>query len=124
MDNYFEKLAMFNKCVAEDSFKNFSDGHHTFEELYYHRMILFAVIVNEHKDISWKSKQHHDPDDEMFEGCFIVGIDTPAGQATYHYKLEYWDLFDVTCLERAPEWDGHTPDEAIKRMTSLIKKDE
>ena len=60
----------------------------------------------------------------MFEGCFIVGIDTPAGQATYHYKLEYWDLFDVTCLERAPEWDGHTPDEAIKRMTSLIKKDE
>ena len=25
-----------------------SDGYHTFEELYYHRMILFAVICNTH----------------------------------------------------------------------------
>lgn len=53
---------------------------------------------------------------------FIVGIDTPDGQATYHYDVvPYWDLFHVKELEFAPEWDGHTPDEAIRRIGLLVK---
>ena len=39
---------------------NTSDGYHTFNELYYHRTVLFAVICNLNKDISWKSKKHKD----------------------------------------------------------------
>ena len=35
----------------------------------------------------------------MFDGMFIVGIDTPIGQATYHYDIDpYWDLFHVKAL--------------------------
>jgi hypothetical protein len=57
----------------------------------------------------------------MFEGMFIVGIETPEGQATYHYDIEpYWDLFKVKELEKAPKWDGHTSNDAIKRISSLI----
>lgn len=97
-----------------------SDGYHTFNELYHHRAILFSVICNNHKDIAWKSKQHHDPSDPMYDGMFIVGINTPEGQARYHYDIEpYWDMFHVQELERAPEWDGHTPDEAIRRISLL-----
>lgn len=98
-----------------------SDGYHTFNELYHHRAILFSVICNLFPDRAWKSKLHDTGD--MFEGMFIVGIDTPEGQATYHYDIDpYWDLFKVKELEKAPKWDGHTPSDAIKRISSLINK--
>lgn len=69
-----------------------SDGYHTFDELYHHRAVLFSVIVAMFRGLSWKSLHHHDG--TMYDGMFIVGIDTPAGPATYHYDVEpYWDMF-------------------------------
>ena len=99
------------------SLKEISDGWHTFEELYYHRRILFLTIQKANKNISWKSKKHHDG--TMFEDSFIVGIETPEGQYTYHYNLKYWDLFEeIKELNYAPEYDGHKPKD-ITRLLSL-----
>lgn len=108
------------KQMEEDSGK-ISDGYHTFDELYHHRAILFSVICNNYPELAWKSKLHHNPEtDPMYDGMFIVGINTPTGQATYHYHIDpYWDIFNVKELETAPEWDGHTPDEAIERIGTL-----
>ena len=90
-----------------------SDGYHTFDELYHHRVVLFSVIVATFPGRSWKSLHHHDG--AMYDGMFIVGIDTPAGPATYHYDVEpYWDMFPCEVLDRAPEWDGHTPGDATR----------
>lgn len=95
-----------------------SDGYHTFDELYHHRAVLFSVIVATFPGRSWKSLHHHDG--TMYDGMFIAGIDTPAGPATYHYDVEpYWDMFPCEVLDRAPEWDGHTPDDAIERIGTL-----
>lgn len=95
-----------------------SDGYHTFDELYHHRAVLFSVIVAMFRGLSWKSLHHHDG--TMYDGMFIVGIDTPAGPATYHYDVEpYWDMFPCEVLDRAPEWDGHTPSDAIERIGTL-----
>lgn len=100
-----------------------SDGYHTFNELYHHRAILFSVICNERPEVAWKSKKHHDG--TMYDGMFIVGIDTPEGQATYHYDIDpYWNLFRVKELELAPEWDGHTSGEAIRRIGTLTQPNE
>lgn len=97
-----------------------SDGYHTFNELYHHRAILFSVICNNHPEIAWKSMRHNEPNSPMYDGMFIVGIETPQGQATYHYDIDpYWDMFKVKELDRAPAWDGHTPDEAIRRIGLL-----
>lgn len=97
-----------------------SDGYHTFNELYHHRAILFSVICNQNKGIAWKSKSHHDG--TMYANMFIVGINTPNGQATYHYNVNpYWHMFDVEVLEFAPEWDGHTPSQAIDRLLKFGK---
>ena len=94
---------------------NTSDGYHTFNELYHHRAVLFSVICNSHPQCSWKAKKHHDG--SMYDGMFIVGINTSEGQATYHYDIEpYWEMFEIPEREYAPEWDGHTPDEAIRRI--------
>ena len=95
-----------------------SDGYHTFDELYDHRAKLFSVIVRDHRELAWKSMLHHDG--TMYDGMFIVGIETPDGQATYHYDVDpYWGIFDCEVLDRAPEWDGHTPRQAIDRIAAL-----
>lgn len=94
-----------------------SDGYHTFDELYEHRTVLFSVICNSHKELAWKSRHHHDG--TMFDDMFIVGIQTPEGQCTYHCENQYWDLFQVKELERAPEFDGHTPEDVLQRIQSL-----
>src|SRR5690625_1057854 len=96
---------------------NTSDGYHTFNELYYHRMMLFSVICNQNKELAWKSKLHDDG--TMFDDYFIVGIETPQGQYTYHYHLDYWNRFDVRELDKAPKWDGHKPED-ITRLLTLV----
>lgn len=93
-----------------------SDGFHTFNELYAHRMELFAVICHQNHSRAWKSKLHHDG--TMFDGYFIVGVDTPLGQFTYHYQMDNWNKFDVIELDLAPEWDGHSSDD-VTRLHSL-----
>lgn len=102
-----------------DNIGDFSDGYHTFNELYHHRAVLFSVICNTFPEKAWKSKLHDTGD--MYEGMFIVGIETKQGQATYHYDIEpYWDMFKVKELEKAPKWDGHSPSDAIERIGNLL----
>lgn len=95
-----------------------SDGYHTFDELYYHRMVLFSIICNTYKNQAWKSWKHHDG--TMYDDYFIVGITTDKGDYSYHYHKDYWDLFKVQELEKAPIWDGHKPED-IDRLFSLLK---
>ena len=120
MEKYINDLIKVRKEAKEISTKNISDGYHTFGELYHHRAFLFSIICNQNKELSWKSLKHDDG--SMFDGdMFIVGIETPEGQYTYHYHIEpYWDLFNVRELEYAPKWDGHQPSD-ITRLTSILK---
>jgi hypothetical protein len=98
-----------------------SDGYHTFNELYRHRAILFAVICNRNSELAWKSKLHEDG--TMFDDMFIVGINTKYGQVTYHYDIDpYWSYFFVPELERAPKWDGHTSEDALSRLLSFSRE--
>ena len=99
---------------------DFSDGFHTFNQLYYQRMMLFAVIVKQNKSKAWKSLKHEDGEYCFGGGWFIVGIDTPEGSYTYHYQTEYYDLFDCQELPVAKHWDGHT-EEDVTRLLSLEK---
>ena len=95
-----------------------SDGYHTFDELYYHRMVLFSIICRTYKDRAWRSKLHDDG--TMYDNYFIVGIATPEGDYTYHYHMRYWDHFnDIKTLDKAPKWDGHEPKD-IDRLYSLF----
>lgn len=95
-----------------------SDGYHTFNELYHHRAVLFSVICNDRPELAWKSKLHQDG--TMYDGDFIVGIQTPAGAASYHCKIDpYWDMFKVRELLNAPEWDGYTPEDVAYRIGGI-----
>ena len=107
-----------NKLLKLSTKGNLSDGYHTYNELYEHRMILFSIICNTYSKLAWKSKLHHDG--SMFDGYFVVGIDTKDGQFTYHYELKHWDKFQVKELAKAPKYDGHTPND-ITRLYSLLE---
>lgn len=113
--NVEEINAEIDKLSVKD---DISDGSHNFKELYLHRMILFSVICNQNRENSWKSRLHHDG--TMYDDYFIVGIKTIEGDFTYHYHNDHWDRFNVSELDRAPEYDGHVSDD-ITRLYSLLE---
>lgn len=115
-------MALIDEEVKKerDDVSKISDGYHTFNELYEHRHTLFALACKNYN--GWKSKLHSDG--TMFEGWFIAGIDTPNGQAAYHLPMAWWDRYDCKELERAPEWDGHTPEQARQRLETLSQQGE
>lgn len=106
------------------------DGYHTFNELYDHRVVLFIALCrhmhellgmeNPEKFKIWRSKLHSDG--TSYEGWFIIGIGTaPGKQITYHVPLSYWEEtnFIEHTLDKAPKWDGHTPDDVLARLKQL-----
>lgn len=113
-----EKIKEYEKANVINT-NDISDNCHTFGELYDHRAKLFSILCNQDFiwEDAWKSRLHNDG--TMFDDYFIVGINTPKGQATYHYQMKYWDLFHVKELDKAPKWDGHTANDAIERLLSL-----
>lgn len=118
-EKYINEMIKREEELGTVDTNNISDGCHTFGELYDHRAKLFSIICNQDSifEKAWKSKLHNDG--TMFDGYFIVGINTPKGQTTYHYEMKYWDYFHIKELDKAPEWDGHTANEAIERLLSL-----
>ena len=114
------ELILYGKSQGLST-NDISDKWHTFGELYHHRMILTLALMRQNLDKAWKSKKHHDG--TMFEDSFICGIDTPKGQYSYHYDLEHWELFNVKELDKAPEYDGHKPED-VTRLLSLTVQGE
>lgn len=99
-----------------------SDGFHTFNSLYYQRMIMFATLVKAYKDRAWKSLRHDDGELCFGGGWFIVGIDTPEGSYTYHYENKYFNIFDCQILDHSKPWDGHT-EKDVTRLLSLPEEE-
>lgn len=98
-----------------------SDGYHTFNELYYYRMLYNAAFFNLlPQGMAHKSMRHHDGEECFGGGWFIVMADLPTGQISNHYETKYWDLFHIPEKEVADEWDGHTPQDAAERLHDYI----
>ncbi len=104
--------------LPDSGIEDLSDGYHTFKQLYYQRMMLFATIVKQNKGNAWKSLRHEDGELCFGGGWFIVGIDTPEGSYTYHYEDCYYSLFDCEELACGKHWDGHT-EKDVTRLLSL-----
>lgn len=115
---------MIDQIPEDKSVGELSDRYHTFNELYDHRAKLFAALLMTptFKQIAWKSLLHNDG--TMYNGMFIVGVNTPDGQASYHYDINpYWSMFKgIKELDRAPEFDGHSPAQAIDRIYGYAYK--
>lgn len=104
--------------------ERFSDGYHTFEELYEFRKIYNACLFNEwaeqDKFSVHKSKRHNDGELCFGGGWFIVVAQLPGGQISNHYKMDDWNLFNVPETEKALfEFDGHTGKDVLDRLRAV-----
>lgn len=139
---------MIHENVKGDDTDLISDGSHTFGELYIERMnlTLFAAkmittvrktfLGNAANTISKKqydefedffntyfdvmiSKKHSDG--TMPEGYFIVVFVSDEGNYSYHYSLDYFQLFeDIKEVDEPPEYDGHTTED-FGRLFSIVE---
>lgn len=106
-----------------------SDGYHTFDELYEHRIVNFMALCkllwyvkSKSPRKVWISKQHSDG--TAWDGWFIMGIGyEPGEQITYHLPMSKWDecyKIAMEILPQAPVWDGHTPADVLERLSKFI----
>ena len=112
---------MEEKLIITGDNIQISDGYHTFEELYDHRIELYIALCRtlsyyEHMNNTWRSKLHSDG--TSMPGLFVLGINTLIGrQITYHLPISRWDNCDFAEeLEKAPEFDGHTSKDVLARL--------
>lgn len=109
------------KITIEGENIKVSDGYHTIDELYEHRIIIYIALCKALSDSHniWKSELHSD--ETKFEGWFILGINRGIGaQITYHLPIKYWNLCHfATSIFKAPEWDKHTSEDVLERLLEL-----
>lgn len=118
-DKMKQAMEIACKLAGVDDIGKLSDGYHTYDDLYWQRCILFAVLVRVFKDRAWKTKRHDDGK-LAYEGKnFLVCIDTPKGPYSYHYPIKDWNLFDCKELYKAKPFDGHTSKD-VERLLSLF----
>lgn len=117
-----------------------SDGYHTFDELYDHRHALWIAVCRlvstfRTRDVGpqggqgyhitggyrvIRSKMHGDG--SMYEGHFILMLENIQNhkQMSYHLPERLWDKCEFAeTLAMAPEWDGHTSEDVIRRLFEL-----
>ena len=135
---YSEVQKLINE-IPSNFREKFSDGYHSFEELYEFRKFYNAMLFNEWgKQISFhindskdlmkrhckydvhKSWRHHDGELCFGGEWFIVVAMLPTGQISHHYKFYDWDLFQIPAEEKAKyPFDGHTSKDVIERIKKL-----
>lgn len=121
----YELLSIITSLQQEQDMGEVSDGYHTFNELYYYRMLYNAAFFNLlPKKWVHKSKRHHTGEECFGGGWFVVMANLPTGQISNHYELKDWDLFQVPEKEFADEWDGHTPQEAAERLKRYLQQEQ
>lgn len=117
-----------------------SDGYHTFDELYDHRITLFIALARSMEKVHalaeawremkgtekagalvWRSKKHSDGELSFGGTWFVFGIGKKEGeQITYHLPIERWDETEFAeTLEQAPEFDGHSSQDVLERLKTL-----
>lgn len=122
-----------NNVLNHPDKEQFSDGYHTFEELYNFRKIYNATLFNEWagdynyakgiNNVAYdvhKSWRHNDGELCFGGGWFIVVAVLPTGQISNHYEAKDWDLFRIPETPTAKyEWDGHETKDVLKRLMEL-----
>lgn len=108
-----------------------SDGYHTMDELYDHRISLWITLCRIRYESTvgmlgwstevWRSKNHSDGEPAFGGTWFVLGIGKEAGkQITYHLPIALWDkTYFAETLDKAPEWDGHTSNDVLERLKNI-----
>jgi hypothetical protein len=109
-------LGINHKCLRDESSPSpearvdgeTSDGYHTFNELYEHRVLLWINLCLTVPIQCYVVEEH-------YAGWFLLGMGTANGQISYHCQNKYLHLVKNIKREH-PEFDGHTSKQVIERL--------
>lgn len=106
--------------IQVESLDDVYDGYHTINELYDHRCALFvllAITVKDTYQVCYKI-------DQQSPGWFILYIESPFGQISYHIpnKMLPNVIESGVVLDQNHEWDGHTSKVALQRLTDWLSR--
>ena len=93
------------------------------DSLYESRLLLNVLFFNNligcdcHKSLKWQPSIGLDwiSDKEWF----IVMAELPNGQISFHYKIENWDLFNISTRLQCNLFDGHDTDIVNSRLLAF-----
>ena len=89
-----------------------SDGYHTFNELYEHRVKLFIKLCNLIGSCYIQ--------EEHFEGWDAVYLLLPEGQISYHIPMKYRSYLPLQCQKvDSSFYDGHTSQDVLDRLVVM-----
>ncbi len=99
--------------LSPEDTRKVSDGYHTFEELYDHRVILYVRLVKQavkHQGLKAAWKPH-------YPGWPVLFLETPAGQISYHFPDKFLPIVEGF-IDRVDdyEWDGHESVHVLSRL--------
>jgi hypothetical protein len=128
-----KEIQLINESIQKLSDRgSISDGYHTFNELYEHRITLYIAICKKKAGEDnvpfgapfdsypvWRSKVHSDG--SIWDDWFLLGINYKKGeQITYHLPMSRWNECSFADeLDKAPEFDGHTSADVLERLKNI-----
>jgi hypothetical protein len=100
-----------------------SDGYHTFEELYEHRVVLAIALFSKFPEYSWVADKHSDG--SRYDAWLLLGMTLPkVGQITYHIPEKYREFcreVGIPSLDLAPTYDGHSAKDVLTRLKTFLR---
>ena len=92
-----------------------SDGYHTFDELYNHRVILYLALIKNTNYPCFIKEDH-------YPGWDAVYLELPTGQISYHLPFQYRDVLIGRANKVGEEylWDGHTSEVVLSRINQTL----
>lgn len=101
--------------LSDADTRKVSDGYHTFEELYDHRVLLFIALAMDTNHVA-KWKPH-------YPGWPVLFLETmKAGQISYHFPEKYLPIVEKHfSRDDNWEWDGHTSADVLERLKKLVE---
>jgi len=106
--------------MSEKTFKiidgDISDGYHTFDELYEHRVLLYLnLCLKDAKNCYWK-QDHKD--------WFCLYWESPQGQISYHLPNKYIDIAQKHFKHDEDHvFDGHNGELVLSRLELELLRD-
>jgi|GEM_PF-4176716 len=81
-----------SKLIIKGKELNISDGFNTMESLYIQRMLLFILLMQNKRDISWKTKQTSKKC--KFKDAFIGVINFSSGSVGMYILNDFWEYLN------------------------------
>lgn len=102
-----------------ESLKDVSDGYHTIDELYQHRILLFLLFCKTSPYVSYYKEDPNTPDWVIL---YLYPYPYKSFQISYHVPKVYLPEIEKFAVKDPDHvWDGHTSNDVLMRLEEILR---